>query len=436
MSPLATHAVTAAWNPWWHGMTLYDGIFKGGGAKGILYVGALHELADDGRWFRAVAGSSAGAITATLVAAGFTPDEVEQLAIDGSGKVRLFLLGDLLGQPLFRTGQLRSWLYGELRAQLTRIGAPVAQDAPIRFSDLGHSGIELFVVCVDVVTRQPRVFGTRLTPSIEVVDAVLASCAIPLAFRQGRLQLEDGDGGVRVHRLIDGGVWANYPAFIFRDESFRARHDLGETQLECSLGLAIELGDNDPPQAQHVLSSWGFKHSRDDYGAQTRRFPFPLWAFGRFYLFFALPVIFIFTTIDLIRNKGFITWRELAFASPGIVEGVMGFLGGFATGGSLGRWILYALIFLLAMFVVVMAVVGFTLLDTGRSTFRTMMSVGTGVPYWVGSADNDKVIRLVPPPSLGTFTFRLRPEQVEQCINSAREQTRTQLNELFNVDAA
>jgi predicted acylesterase/phospholipase RssA len=38
-----------------------NGIFKGGGAKGIMYAGALYEIYDRGYWFRAVAGSSAGA---------------------------------------------------------------------------------------------------------------------------------------------------------------------------------------------------------------------------------------------------------------------------------------------------------------------------------------------------------------------------------------
>lgn len=61
------------------------GIFQGGGAKGFAYVGALKEL-EETRFivngkdakikFLGVAGTSAGSITAALVAAGYTADEL------------------------------------------------------------------------------------------------------------------------------------------------------------------------------------------------------------------------------------------------------------------------------------------------------------------------------------------------------------------------
>lgn len=53
-------------------------MFEGGGIKGIAYVGALQVLAARGilGQVTAVAGTSAGAITACLVAAGYTPDEL------------------------------------------------------------------------------------------------------------------------------------------------------------------------------------------------------------------------------------------------------------------------------------------------------------------------------------------------------------------------
>src|SRR5688572_2558557 len=102
------NAHTSTWSPWWAGKELHNGVFKGGGGKGILYAGALLEMVNQGRWFSAVAGTSAGAITATLIAAGFTATEIADLAAEGPRKVRVFLLGDLGGQPLFRTKALRA----------------------------------------------------------------------------------------------------------------------------------------------------------------------------------------------------------------------------------------------------------------------------------------------------------------------------------------
>lgn len=62
-----------------HPLTLVDGVFEGGGCLGGAYVGALRCFRDRGYWFKRAAGSSAGAIIASLVAAGYTPEEFEWL---------------------------------------------------------------------------------------------------------------------------------------------------------------------------------------------------------------------------------------------------------------------------------------------------------------------------------------------------------------------
>ena len=57
-----------------------DGVFKGGGAAGVAYNGALMALARNGVWFERVAGTSAGAITAALIAAGYDANEIDYIA--------------------------------------------------------------------------------------------------------------------------------------------------------------------------------------------------------------------------------------------------------------------------------------------------------------------------------------------------------------------
>lgn len=51
-----------------------DGAFEGGGAHGLFYLGALHAMAHAGIWFGRVAGTSAGSIAASLIAAGYEID--------------------------------------------------------------------------------------------------------------------------------------------------------------------------------------------------------------------------------------------------------------------------------------------------------------------------------------------------------------------------
>lgn len=54
----------------------YDLVFEGGGAKGLVFVGALQEFEAKGCTGKRFVGTSAGAITATLVAAGYNAAEL------------------------------------------------------------------------------------------------------------------------------------------------------------------------------------------------------------------------------------------------------------------------------------------------------------------------------------------------------------------------
>src|SRR3954453_13731963 len=56
-----------------------DLVFEGGGVKGIAMVGALSVLEEHGYKPQNVAGTSAGAIVATLLAAGYTAAELRDL---------------------------------------------------------------------------------------------------------------------------------------------------------------------------------------------------------------------------------------------------------------------------------------------------------------------------------------------------------------------
>ncbi len=54
-----------------------DGVFEGGGVKGIALVGAVSVVEEAGYSFVNLAGTSAGAIVATLLAAGYTAGELK-----------------------------------------------------------------------------------------------------------------------------------------------------------------------------------------------------------------------------------------------------------------------------------------------------------------------------------------------------------------------
>lgn len=56
-----------------------DAVFEGGGVKGIAFIGGIQETERRGYKFNQLAGTSAGAITASLLASGYTGDELEEM---------------------------------------------------------------------------------------------------------------------------------------------------------------------------------------------------------------------------------------------------------------------------------------------------------------------------------------------------------------------
>lgn len=199
-----------------------NGVFQGGGAKSIANVGALQAFRRRGLWFGSVAGSSAGAITASLIAADISvedlatviPEALDTLDTPVAGRLGLAVLGR--ATAVYQSDGLRTWLNTRLAQE---IEAPA--NRPVTFRQLHQSSkIELYVLAVDLATKLPVVFSRRTTPDVEVAAAVVASCAIPGAFPSGRAVFSSGDGA-RVHQLIDGSGWATYPSFIFQDRGFR-----------------------------------------------------------------------------------------------------------------------------------------------------------------------------------------------------------------------
>ena len=56
-----------------------DGVFSGGGIKGLALIGAYEAIESKGFTFKRLAGTSAGSIIAGLVAAGYSSQELKDL---------------------------------------------------------------------------------------------------------------------------------------------------------------------------------------------------------------------------------------------------------------------------------------------------------------------------------------------------------------------
>jgi predicted acylesterase/phospholipase RssA len=91
----------------------YDLVFEGGGAKGMVFVGALQELERRGHTYGRLLGTSAGAITATFTAAGLTVGEM----LDALNEK------DDQGMPVFKQflGRPRPFTPEEVAVSTTRL---------------------------------------------------------------------------------------------------------------------------------------------------------------------------------------------------------------------------------------------------------------------------------------------------------------------------
>ena len=59
-------------------MKCCKGVFEGGGVRGIAHVGAACGMEQEGYRFESVAGSSAGAVVAALIASGYECRELKR----------------------------------------------------------------------------------------------------------------------------------------------------------------------------------------------------------------------------------------------------------------------------------------------------------------------------------------------------------------------
>lgn len=230
------------------------GIFEGGGAKGLAHIGALKAAEEHGVEFIGLAGTSAGAIVAALIACGYKADELYDENKTGlfstdflaffeqkdwqnlqaiksdfdktfNGSTDACTLFNFLRRNrkklerfysqggLLDTKKFESWFNICLLKKLRLADEtfePSGDDNTVTFQDLPRP---LKVIAADVVGRCLRVFTMPGDARQNVAEAVGASISIPFIF----LPKETSTA-----RFVDGGIVSNFPAWVFDDERTKA----------------------------------------------------------------------------------------------------------------------------------------------------------------------------------------------------------------------
>lgn len=279
-------------------MAVFDLVFEGGGAKGSVFAGALEVFYGAGHTHGRLVGTSAGAITAAFVAAGYKPEGMlaavtEQLggkprfasfmdapaaadfdqqtreesqlvailkSVDVPGvpdifqnKVREGLLHHLLAHSeafrhIFSFIECGGYYSGSmfvewLREKLAVQG--IAGDCTL--ADMhAQKGCDLSLVATDTSNREMLVLNHRTAPLVPVAMAVRMSMSIPFVWREVIWKKEWGAYMGRDKtdaKIVDGGVLSNFPIDLVARADGRVKSIMGasaDPTAALNLGMLID----------------------------------------------------------------------------------------------------------------------------------------------------------------------------------------------------
>jgi NTE family protein len=218
-----------------------DGVFSGGGVKGIAIIGALKAIEEKGFSFKRVAGTSAGSIIASLVAAGYSSDEIFKMMDEINLKDFLDPRKTLLPAP-FGKWILLYWRLGLYKGNVLEgwIAEKLALKGLRTFADLPPN--KLRVIASDltngslvVVPNDLPKYGIPID-TFSIAKAIRMSCSIPYFFEPVKLRSVDG-----CNVVVDGGVLSNFPMWLFDQENVK--------KVRPVLGIKLTSnGSNHPPK--------------------------------------------------------------------------------------------------------------------------------------------------------------------------------------------
>jgi predicted acylesterase/phospholipase RssA len=279
-------------------MASFDAVFEGGGAKGVAFVGALEVLQQHGHTLRRYLGTSAGAITAALLAAHYTTGEMmaavmerqpdgtprfssfmdTPAATDFSGDVRansatMIALSEvhLPMVPAFLESQLESelldrLLHNSIYARLfsfTECGGYFSGRTFLEWmreklavkgiqpddtlADFARkTGSDLSVVASDTTDMEMLVLNSRTAPGVPAANAVRMSMSIPFIWQE--VAWQEGWGTYMGRRktgntVVDGGLLSNFPIRLVADTDDEIRAIMGNTDPAGALNLGFLIDE-------------------------------------------------------------------------------------------------------------------------------------------------------------------------------------------------
>lgn len=204
-----------------------DLVLEGGGVRGIGHVGALNVMEERGyRWLH-IAGTSAGAFVAALLAAGYSASEMYDIMKNEVQFSRFAQDPGLNGtipvealRMLQRAGMhTGNFIETFMRQKLHARGIASFGDLVLNAREPKHSSFRyrLTVIASDIsngaMLRLPQdMLRFGLDPdALDIAQAVRMSTSIPFFFMPVQQKHADGSASL----IVDGGLLSNFPVYLF-----------------------------------------------------------------------------------------------------------------------------------------------------------------------------------------------------------------------------
>ncbi|MDQ0874952.1 NTE family protein [Paenibacillus sp. V4I3] len=209
-----------------------NGVFEGGGVKGIALAGGVSAAMKQGHVFNDVAGTSSGSIVAALLAAGYTGEDMREMILRSPFRsfmqrspifntkiigpaARLFIK-----KGLYSGAALEDWVNQQLAAKGIRT-----------FGDLRHN--QLRVIASDITQGKLLILPNDIAQygidprKFSIAKAVRMSTSIPYFFdpvmirRKIKSSAKAAPFAEQFYYIVDGGLLSNYPLWVFDQETDR-----------------------------------------------------------------------------------------------------------------------------------------------------------------------------------------------------------------------
>jgi predicted acylesterase/phospholipase RssA len=276
----------------------FDMVFEGGGAKGMVFVGAMQVFTEAGHTYDRLIGTSAGAITATTLAAGYSTEEMLNAlseTVDGKPVFTTFMgdpppfdddhvensaIRDLLRDidvpalPNFIEDRLDDAFAKAIASNPTtrhfysfverggwysahefvtwlrrKLDEGMYKGKPRQFSNMSmaemfaETGTELTLTGSDTTSGRLLIFNHRTAPDLPLVWAVRMSMSVPLLWQEVIWKEEWGlyrGDSITDHAIVDGGLLSNFPIELLLSDEEPVTAVMGEKRSENIIGFLID----------------------------------------------------------------------------------------------------------------------------------------------------------------------------------------------------